>query len=160
MSRSIVGRMGQAKGVSQKKKEQVLRRIRAKGTRVLSLIADHLSDLHLDLGEIQIEMLKRVGRKLLHIESLNKGKKCQVPVATTCDQEVQRWSPYRSMRKGHNKENQLDPEEAERNNLTTPTSRDKEGQAEGIPEAEKISNNIARREHKERSVPNSTLLES
>ncbi|GFU30920.1 hypothetical protein TNCV_1406381 [Trichonephila clavipes] len=84
-----------------------------------------------------------------------------VPVATTCDQEeVQRWSPYRSMRKGHNKENQLDPEEAERNNRTTPTSRDKEGQAEGIPEAEKISNNIARREHKERSVPNSTLLES
>ncbi|GFY53838.1 hypothetical protein TNIN_362111 [Trichonephila inaurata madagascariensis] len=60
------------------------------------------------------------------------------------------------MRRGHNKEDQFDPEEAERNNSTAPTPRSKEGQAAGIPEAEEVSNNIARRGQEERSVKNPT----
>ncbi|GFW84431.1 uncharacterized protein TNCV_3089481 [Trichonephila clavipes] len=36
------------------------------------------------------------------------------------------------MRREHNKEDQFDPEEAERNNSTAPTPRSKEGQAENF----------------------------
>ncbi|GFV21424.1 hypothetical protein TNCV_2371811 [Trichonephila clavipes] len=55
------------------------------------------------------------------------------------------------MRRGHNKEDHFDPEEAERNNRTAPTPRSKEGQAAGIPKAEVVNNSIARRGKEERA---------
>ncbi|GFY47228.1 hypothetical protein TNIN_1191 [Trichonephila inaurata madagascariensis] len=80
--------------------------------------------------------------------------RCQIPAATTCDQEeVQRWSPDQPMRRGHNKEDRFDPEEAGRNNSTDPIPRSKEGQAAGIPEAERVNNRIARRGKEERTDP-------
>ncbi|GFV09765.1 hypothetical protein TNCV_2598201 [Trichonephila clavipes] len=131
------------------------RRIRVRGTRVLPVIADHLSDHHLALGRNQIERLKKVERKLSYISDPS------IPVTTTCDQEeVQRYSPDQPMRRGHNKKDQFDPEEAERNNSTAPTPRGKEDQAAGIQEAEEVSNNIARRGREERSVKNPTHLKS
>ncbi|GFS70222.1 uncharacterized protein TNCV_1067231 [Trichonephila clavipes] len=42
------------------------RRIRVRGTQVRPVIADHLSDHHLTLGQNQIERLKKVKRKLSH----------------------------------------------------------------------------------------------
>ncbi|GFV98808.1 hypothetical protein TNCV_2913251 [Trichonephila clavipes] len=60
----------------------------------------------------------------------------------------ERESPNHPMRREHNKEDQFDPEETE-NNSTAPTLRSKEGQATGVPEAEEVSNNIARRGQEE-----------
>ncbi|GFY12401.1 hypothetical protein TNCV_1798231 [Trichonephila clavipes] len=80
---------------------------------------------------------------------------------TTYDQEEVQWGSLdQPMRRGHNKEDQFEPEEAERNNRTTPTSRSKEGQADGIPEAEVVSNSIARRGKEERTAINHTPLRS
>ncbi|GFS41959.1 hypothetical protein TNIN_431091 [Trichonephila inaurata madagascariensis] len=62
------------------------------------------------------------------------------------------------MRIGHNKEDQFNPEEAKRNNSTASMLRSKEDQAAGIPEAEEVSSNIARREQGERSVTDHTHL--
>ncbi|GFW18868.1 hypothetical protein TNCV_5133211 [Trichonephila clavipes] len=59
-------------------------------------------------------------------------------------------NPDHPMRRGHNKEDQFDPEEAE-NNSTAPTSRSK-GQVAGVPEAEEVSNSIARRGQEERTI--------
>ncbi|GFY65690.1 hypothetical protein TNIN_85361 [Trichonephila inaurata madagascariensis] len=71
-----------------------------------------------------------------------------------------RCSPDQPMRRGHNKEDQFDPEEAGRNNTTDPAPRSKEGQAAGIPEAEVVNTSIARKGQKERSVKNLTHLKS
>ncbi|GFS99948.1 hypothetical protein TNCV_4196331 [Trichonephila clavipes] len=55
------------------------------------------------------------------------------------------------VRRGHNKEDQFDPEETE-NNSTAPTPSSNEGQTAGVPEAEEFSNNIARRGQDKRTV--------
>ncbi|GFX59041.1 hypothetical protein TNCV_3814751 [Trichonephila clavipes] len=67
---------------------------------------------------------------------------------------MQRWSSDQPMRRGHNKEDQFDPEEAGRNNSTDPTLRSKEGQAAGIPEAEVVNNSISRGGKDERTATN------
>ncbi|GFW67217.1 hypothetical protein TNCV_2359271 [Trichonephila clavipes] len=65
--------------------------------------------------------------------------------ATTCDkEEVQRWNRDQPVRRGHNTEDQFDPEEAGRNNSADPTLRSEEGQAAGVPEAEVVNNSIAK----------------
>ncbi|GFY40502.1 hypothetical protein TNIN_337561 [Trichonephila inaurata madagascariensis] len=75
----------------------------------------------------------------------------------TYDQEeMQKRSPNHSVRRGHYKEDQFDPEEAGRNNSTEPTPSIKEGQAAGIPVAEVINNSIARRGKEERTVTDPT----
>ncbi|GFY37330.1 hypothetical protein TNIN_292051 [Trichonephila inaurata madagascariensis] len=55
------------------------------------------------------------------------------------------------MRRGHNKEDQFEPEEAE-NISIAPTSKSKQGQAAGIPEAEVVNNSIARKGKEERTA--------
>ncbi|GFS48156.1 hypothetical protein TNCV_2295791 [Trichonephila clavipes] len=62
----------------------------------------------------------------------------------TDQEEKQKWSPKQQMRRRHNKEDQLESEEA-KNISTGPTSKSKQDQAAGIPEAEVANNRIARR---------------
>ncbi|GFY28893.1 retrovirus-related Pol polyprotein from transposon 297 [Trichonephila clavipes] len=76
------------------------------------------------------------------------------------ERKNRRGTGHKPMRRGCNKEDQFDPEEAERNNSTAPTPRSNEGQAAGIPEAEEVSNNIAFREQGKRPVTNPTHLKS
>ncbi|GFW23622.1 hypothetical protein TNCV_4091651 [Trichonephila clavipes] len=64
MSRSIVGRMGQAKCVSSGKREQVLSKIRVGCMRVLPVITDPFSGHHPALGQNQIEEQISVERRL------------------------------------------------------------------------------------------------
>ncbi|GFY21486.1 retrovirus-related Pol polyprotein from transposon 17.6 [Trichonephila clavipes] len=71
--------------------------------------------------------------------------------------EMVQWSPDHSVRRGDNKEDQLDPEEAE-NNSTAPTRRSTEGQAIGVPEAEEGSNSIARRGQEEQTQSKIPIL--
>ncbi|GFX67875.1 hypothetical protein TNCV_207191, partial [Trichonephila clavipes] len=59
-------------------------------------------------------------------------------------EEEQKWSPDQPMRRGHNKEDQSEPEEAE-NISTAPKSKSKQGQQVGRPKAEVVNNSIARR---------------
>ncbi|GFX50288.1 hypothetical protein TNCV_2892051 [Trichonephila clavipes] len=61
-------------------------------------------------------------------------------------------SPDHPVRREHKKEDQLDREEAGRNNSTDPTPRCKEDQAAGIPEAEVVSNSFTRRRKGERTA--------
>ncbi|GFT99045.1 hypothetical protein TNCV_3794231 [Trichonephila clavipes] len=53
------------------------------------------------------------------------------------------------MRRGHNKEDQFEPEEAIN---TAPTSKSKQGQQFGRPEAEVVNNRIARRGKEKRTA--------
>ncbi|GFV25836.1 retrovirus-related Pol polyprotein from transposon 17.6 [Trichonephila clavipes] len=81
------------------------------------------------------------------------GTERKLPAATTCDQEeVQRWSPDQPIRRGHNKEDRFESEEAEINNSTDPVPRSIEGQTAEIPEAEVVNNSIARRGKKKRTA--------
>ncbi|GFY33812.1 hypothetical protein TNCV_4595241 [Trichonephila clavipes] len=66
-------------------------------------------------------------------------------------EEQQKWSPDQPMRRRHNKEDQFESEEAEIIS-TAPTSKSKQGQAAGIPEAEVVNNRIARRGKEERGA--------
>ncbi|GFT66875.1 hypothetical protein TNCV_996601 [Trichonephila clavipes] len=77
-------------------------------------------------------------------------KNRRVPVGTTSDEEEQqKWSPDQPMRRGHNKEDQFESENAE-NISTAPTSESKQGQQVGRPEAEVVNHSIARRGKEER----------
>ncbi|GFX63736.1 hypothetical protein TNCV_215361 [Trichonephila clavipes] len=67
------------------------------------------------------------------------------------------WSPDHPARRGHNQEDQFVPEETE-NNSTASTPRSKEGQAAGVPEAEEVSHNVARRGQEERTVEDPSPL--
>ncbi|GFU84554.1 uncharacterized protein TNCV_3238631 [Trichonephila clavipes] len=60
------------------------------------------------------------------------------------------------MRRGPNKGDQFEPEEAE-NISTAPRSKSKQGQAAGIPEAEVVNNSIARRGKEERENSNRSI---
>ncbi|GFY20265.1 hypothetical protein TNCV_208971 [Trichonephila clavipes] len=66
-------------------------------------------------------------------------------------EEEQQWSPDHPMRGGHNNEDQFQPEKAE-SITTAPTSKSKQGQAVGIPEAEVVNNRTARRGKEERTA--------
>ncbi|GFX16478.1 hypothetical protein TNCV_22491 [Trichonephila clavipes] len=72
--------------------------------------------------------------------------------STSDQEEVKRWSSDQPMRRGYNKEDRFDTEEAGENNSTDPIPRSKEGQTAEIPEAEVVNNNIARRGKEERTT--------
>ncbi|GFV66827.1 hypothetical protein TNCV_2901841 [Trichonephila clavipes] len=112
-----------------------------RGTRVLPLIADHLSDHHPALRQNQVEEQRSVERRLWDTNG-----------RSILDLEDQR-----GLRRGHNTEDQFDPEETE-NNSTTPTLRSKEGHVAEVPEAEEVSNSIVRRGQEERTVKNPSPL--
>ncbi|GFT58351.1 hypothetical protein TNCV_2118581 [Trichonephila clavipes] len=121
-------------------------------------------DHHPALGQNQIEEPRSVERRLgdlkdrgnldLDDQRGNAGEMkqgCHIPTGTNYGQEkVQNRNPDHPMRRGHNKEDQFDPEETE-NNSTAPTTRSKEGQAAGVPEAEEVSNSIGRRGQEKRA---------
>ncbi|GFX43190.1 hypothetical protein TNCV_2712341 [Trichonephila clavipes] len=71
-------------------------------------------------------------------------------------EEEQKWSPDQPMRRGLNKEDQLEPEEAE-NISTAHLSKRKQGQQVGRPEAEVVYNSRARRGKEERTADGSNL---
>ncbi|GFU09854.1 hypothetical protein TNCV_1292281 [Trichonephila clavipes] len=81
----------------------------------------------------------------------NNGQKCQ--------EEEQKWSPDQPMRRGHNKVDQFEPEEAKKIS-TAPTSKSKQGQQVLRPEAEVVNNSIARRGNEERERENSRRSQS
>ncbi|GFW39528.1 retrovirus-related Pol polyprotein from transposon 297 [Trichonephila clavipes] len=70
---------------------------------------------------------------------------------TRLTKEEQKWSPDLPLRRGHKKDYQFEPEEAE-NISTAPTSKSKQGQQVGRPEAELINNSIPRRGKEERTA--------
>ncbi|GFU19305.1 hypothetical protein TNCV_3032301 [Trichonephila clavipes] len=81
-------------------------------------------------------------------------------MGTTSDQEYeQKWNSDQPMRRGRNKKDQFEPEEAE-NISTAPTSKSKQGQQVGGPEAEVANNSIARRGKEERERENSRWSQS
>ncbi|GFV77769.1 hypothetical protein TNCV_1575171 [Trichonephila clavipes] len=146
------------------KKEQVLRRIRVRSTRVLTEIGDHLSDHPPALGQNQKKEQKRVERKLSHIKGrYDLGMEDQIENMERAEdikgdkRKLTLSSPDHPVRKGHNTEDQFDPEEAE-NNSTAPTPRSKERQVIGLPEAEEVINSIARRGQEERTVEDPSPL--
>ncbi|GFX35414.1 hypothetical protein TNCV_102211 [Trichonephila clavipes] len=70
---------------------------------------------------------------------------------TSNQEEEQKWSPEQPMRRGHNREDQFESEEAE-NISTAPTLKSKQGQQIGTPEAEVVNNNMARRGKEEQNT--------
>ncbi|GFW30827.1 tigger transposable element-derived protein 1 [Trichonephila clavipes] len=108
----------------------LLRRIRVSATRVLPVIVDNLSGPHSALGQNQIEEPRSVERKKkrswqsgsgglernLEKEAGEMKQWCQIPVVINYGQEeVQKWSPDHPVRRGHNREDQFDPEATGKN---------------------------------------------
>ncbi|GFX73281.1 ATP-dependent DNA helicase [Trichonephila clavipes] len=96
--------MGQEKGLSKRKKEQVLRRIRVRGARVFPVIADHLSDHHPALGQNQILEQRSVEKRLWNTNSQSnldledpRGKKDETVIPSTSGYNLR---PRRGAKKG------------------------------------------------------------
>ncbi|GFV67770.1 hypothetical protein TNCV_4624501 [Trichonephila clavipes] len=94
----------------------------------------------------------KMGRKetLAYKRSLDSGSGGPERKVRKDQDNEQKWSPDQPMRR-HNKEDQFESEEAEIISAA-PTSKSKQGQATGIPEAEVVNNRIDKRGKEERTA--------
>ncbi|GFY23715.1 uncharacterized protein TNCV_1629971 [Trichonephila clavipes] len=95
----------------------------------------------------------KMGRKetLSYQRSLDSGSGGPERNIRKDQEEEQKWSPDQPMSRRLNKEDQFESEEAEIIS-TAPTSKSKQGQGSGIPEAEVVNNIIVRRGKEERTA--------